>query len=90
MILRFKAIALADLRNLYNYILEQDSLVAGQVIEAIEHSIGFLEDNPNLGHIGSVVGTRELVVPRYPYLVVYEFLEVWDNGLYLGLLEHDF
>lgn len=75
MILRFKALALWDLQNLYDYILPENPVAAQAVVGAIEQSIGFLEANPRMGHEGSVVGTRELVIPAYPYIVVYEFLE---------------
>lgn len=37
----------------------------------IENAIAKLEDYPFVGRKGRIVGTRELVVPRSPYIVIY-------------------
>ena len=40
--------------------------------DSIRSAIGQLITHPHIGRIGRVFGTRELVVPRTPFIVVYE------------------
>ncbi len=52
--------------------IEKDSgqnaaLVASRILEAVE----LLQSHPEIGRPGRVVGTRELVVPRTPYVIPY-------------------
>jgi plasmid stabilization system protein ParE len=42
-------------------------LVAARILETVE----LLATQPHMGRPGRVVGTRELVVPRTPYLIPY-------------------
>ena len=43
-----------------------------QVALHIAHSIEqLLSDNPDMGHAGRVLGTRELVIPKTPFIVPY-------------------
>ncbi len=65
--------ALEHLQGIYDYILADNPAAAIDVHEEIERTVGFLKDNPRLGHPGRVEESRELVVPRYPtYIIVYE------------------
>jgi toxin ParE1/3/4 len=41
------------------------------MVKRIEHSIGRLVNLPLSGRPGVVAGTRILVVPRLPYVVIY-------------------
>jgi toxin ParE1/3/4 len=41
-----------------------------QVIQTVEQ---LLSDNPQIGRAGRVPGSRELVIPRTPYIVPYRF-----------------
>lgn len=43
------------------------ALVASRILKAVE----LLENHPELGRPGRVVGTRELVVPETPYIIPY-------------------
>ena len=43
------------------------ALVASRILEAVE----LLQSHPEIGRPGRVVGTRELVVPRTPYVIPY-------------------
>ena len=52
--------------------IEKDSeqnaaLVARRILEAVD----LLQSHPEIGRPGRVVGTRELVVPRTPYVIPY-------------------
>jgi toxin ParE1/3/4 len=64
--------AIDDLAALRAYI-EQDNpaaaqRVVGRIIENVE---ALLPDNPDMGRPGRVPGTRELVIPRTPFVVPY-------------------
>ncbi len=64
--------AINDLRSLRAYI-EQDNPQAAQRVAL--HVIGTVETllpkNPSIGRPGRVPGTRELVIPRTPFIVPY-------------------
>jgi toxin ParE1/3/4 len=61
-----------DLISLRAHIGEHDPAaakrVALHVIYCVEH---LLSENPQLGNPGRVPGTRELVIPKTPYIVPY-------------------
>jgi toxin ParE1/3/4 len=55
------------------HLIRWNLAAALDVHEAIERTVGLLQDNSRLGHPGRVADTRELVVPAYPtYIIVYE------------------
>lgn len=63
--------AATDLHTIRDY-LEPRSLQGLQrVLSAIFTTIGQLELFPLLGKDGRVDGTRELIVPRTPFIIVY-------------------
>lgn len=67
--------AIADLEGIYRW-TAQDSLAAAKtVVERLFSSIELLVSFPRMGHAGHVSGTFEWVVPRLPYIVVYEIDE---------------
>jgi toxin ParE1/3/4 len=53
------------------YIAADDPRAARSVVSAIINAINHLGKHPNLGRPGRVMGTRELVVPRTPYIIPY-------------------
>ncbi len=61
----------SDLRQIHSSIAQDNKAAAAKVIGAIREAVQALMDNPLLGRVGGVAGTRELVLGRYPYLVVY-------------------
>lgn len=60
-----------DLREVHASIARDNKTAAARVIRAIREGVQALSTNPLMGRIGGVAGTRELVLGRYPYLVVY-------------------
>ena len=54
-----------------DYIAQDDPAAAARMDEEIEHQADLLERSPLIGRNGRVKGTRELVVGRTPYIVVY-------------------
>lgn len=64
-------LALADRRNIYNYIDAESPSAAAAVDDRIWNSAGRLQQFPESGRPGRVAGTRELVVQRTPYVIAY-------------------
>ena len=64
--------AVEDLDQIFDYILEENPHMAAVVLQRIRDRIGALVDAPHLGRPGRVPGTRELIVPRTPFLVPYQ------------------
>jgi toxin ParE1/3/4 len=64
--------AIDDLTALRAYIAEEDPAAAQRVAIRIVESVEMLlSANPAIGRPGRVPGTRELVVPRTPFIVPY-------------------
>jgi addiction module RelE/StbE family toxin len=68
---RFKARALRHIEKIHEYISAHDPAAARRVVERIEHSISRLRFLPLSARPGIVAGTRILVVPGLPYVVIY-------------------
>lgn len=60
-----------NLEEQLEYIAERDQRAANALTDKIAASVTRLTDHPHLGRPGRVAGTRELVVPGTPYIVVY-------------------
>lgn len=64
--------ALINLGQMIDYLETQDAPAAAKtIVTRIQRSVSFLRNNPELGREGRVQGTREMVVPRTPYIVAY-------------------
>ena len=64
--------AIDDLVALRSYIEQDDPAAAQRVALHIIHDVEtLLTSNPQMGRPGRVPGTRELVIPRTPYIVPY-------------------
>jgi len=68
----FDDLALADLEGIYNWIATGNPAAAFGVVERLFESVEHLARFPNMGHVGRDERTLEWVVPRLPYIVVYE------------------
>jgi toxin ParE1/3/4 len=71
--------ALADLENIYNWIAEDSPATAKAVVDRLLSSVELLISFPFMGHAGHVPDTLEWVVPRLPYIVVYEVNRTQDQ-----------
>ena len=69
--LRWRLSAVNDLTEISDFISENDPEAARAVVNRVLHSVERLASFPNSGRAGKVEGTRELVVPGLPYIVVY-------------------
>jgi toxin ParE1/3/4 len=64
--------AIDDLTALRAYIEQDDPAAARRIALHIIHNVeSLLPDNPEMGRPGRVPGTRELVIPRTPFIVPY-------------------
>jgi addiction module RelE/StbE family toxin len=71
MTLRYTRRARRHLEGIAHYIAERNANAALRVGARIRETIELLEHFPEIGRHGVLAGTRELVVPSLPYIVVY-------------------
>jgi toxin ParE1/3/4 len=64
-----------DLISLVSYVAERSPDAARNVHAAIRQRVEGLSEFPNRGRPGRIEGTRELIVVRLPYVVVYRIRE---------------
>ena len=64
--------AIEDLTSLRAHIAQDDPVAArGVALHFIHNFEQLLPDNPQMGRPGRVPGTRELVIPKTPFIVPY-------------------
>ncbi len=61
-----------DIRAAYSYYAERNPDAAGRVVRSITDAIIGLSQFPLMGREGVVPGTRERILTRYPYKIIYE------------------
>jgi addiction module RelE/StbE family toxin len=80
----WRPMALEDLEQARHYVAEHNPRAAdrlwGRILNAVER-LAFL---PGLGRPGRVEATRELVVPRTPYIVAYTV--IGDQVMILSII----
>jgi plasmid stabilization system protein ParE len=64
--------ALADLEGIFSWIAQDSPATAKVVVDRLFSSTELLISFPFMGHVGGQPNTFEWVVPRLPYVVVYE------------------
>lgn len=67
----FSRAARDDLAAIYNYYAERDYEHAERLIHAILLACAALSDFPLMGKKGTLEGSRERLLRRYPYRIVY-------------------
>jgi len=73
--LRWTPAAADDLESIRDYLAQHLPSFAQSTILEIYQAILALRPNPYRGRTGREEGTRELVLPRLPYIVVYRIKE---------------
>jgi toxin ParE1/3/4 len=68
--------AQTDFLEILSYIACDDAAVAERVGERLLSAVDALATQPRRGRPGRVAGTRELVVSKLPYVVIYRIVEV--------------
>jgi toxin ParE1/3/4 len=61
----------AALHSSLRRIRDENPVVASDLARRIDRAVQRLEAFPNSGRLGTVLGTRELVISRLPFIVVY-------------------
>lgn len=77
--------AVADLKAISEFIEQDRNLeTANRVTRAIYEAVQSLASMPRRGRLGRLEGTREMVLTRLPYIVVYQVLD--DRILVLAVV----
>jgi toxin ParE1/3/4 len=69
--IRWTELAIFDLEQAREYIMQTSPEKAIAVIDRIESSLKTLQDFPQMGRPGRVAGTRELVILKTPFILPY-------------------
>jgi len=73
--LRYTRKAFGHLVEIHAYTEQEWPGTSQEVGKAIEQAVRQLLQHPELGRFGRVEGTRELIVPRLPFIVAYRVSE---------------
>ncbi len=68
----FDGEALADIEDIFEWIAQDSPVIARSVADRLLSSAELLITFPFMGHAGGDPGTLEWVLPRLPYIIVYE------------------
>jgi toxin ParE1/3/4 len=85
MIVRLRQAAYDDLVAIEDWLKPKSPGAARQVVDQILDEIERLDRFPFLGHAGRVADTREWIVPRLPYIIVYRIDAVLDELHVIGV-----
>jgi toxin ParE1/3/4 len=69
--LKWTRLALLDMQHLHDYVAEDNPAAAGQMVSRISDAVQNLNKHPRMGREGRCRGTRELILARTPYIIVY-------------------
>lgn len=69
---RWKSAALKDLVEIAEHIAEENPKAARRVVSEVRRQSLILSRHSDIGRIGRVSGTRELVITKFPYVIAYE------------------
>lgn len=83
--IRWSPEAVADFTGMIQYIRQDNPTAALRVAQAIYQTVAQLKTFPNRGRPGRVDGTRELVFPALPFVVVYR---VGESAVEIARLLH--
>jgi toxin ParE1/3/4 len=67
--------AAEDLYDIVQHIKQENPAVAARVAKTLYEGCAHLREFPRSGRKGRIEGTRELVFPSLPYIVVYQLKE---------------
>jgi toxin ParE1/3/4 len=75
-----------DLDTIFDFLIDADPQAARRMFERIQSRVGLLVEQPRIGRVGRVADTRELVIPRTPYIVAYTIDDSLDMIIVLRVL----
>lgn len=85
MTVRFSPEAQRHIAAIFTYINERNPVAARRVVARIRQAADRLADFPYIGRVGLASGTREWVVTRLPYIIVYEAHPETNDIIVLGV-----
>ena len=83
--LGWSAAAAGDLELIAAYLFDKTPVHAERLVRSLYREITGLRDFPSRGRSGKKPGTRELVIPSLPYIVVYQ---VSRDAVYIVRILH--
>jgi addiction module RelE/StbE family toxin len=72
---RWTSPATQDLEDIVFYIQKDSEDSARTVARTLYDAANSLDFLPSRGRAGRIIGTRELVIPGLPYIIVYEVMD---------------
>jgi addiction module RelE/StbE family toxin len=66
--------AVDDLNEIVDYIAARNPAASAKAAAALHDAAAHLDSHPQMGRRGRLGGTRELVVARFPFIIVYRTL----------------
>jgi toxin ParE1/3/4 len=63
--------AVDDLKEIVDYIAARNPTASATVAAVLYDAATHLDSHPRMGRTGRLGGTRELVVARFPFIIVY-------------------
>jgi addiction module RelE/StbE family toxin len=78
--------AISDLESIYSWIAQDSPSTAKKVVQRLFSSAELLISFPFMGHTGRNPDTFEWVVPRLPYIVVYQVDQVSERIVVTAVL----
>ena len=72
--IHWSARARRHLISIRNFIATDNPAAAATVAARLSHAVELLRDQPYIGRLGRIPGTRELVITGTPYVVAYTLL----------------
>ncbi len=75
MTIEWTVFAMIDRKEIFDTIAADSKRNAVAVDDRIESQVDLLIDTPEIGRLGRISGTRELVIQRTPYIVAYKMEE---------------
>ena len=84
---RWSRPALFDYSEIIDRIRDNNPQAAARIRQLIRERLSLLATMPRMGRVGRIAGTRELVVSRTPYIVIYE-LRGADEQIYILRVLH--
>ena len=73
--LKWRGKAREDAKEIAAFVAQQNPAAAYHMYDEIRKQVGQLIDQPNIGRLGRIQGTRELVIVGLPYIVPYRINE---------------
>ncbi len=74
-LVRWSPAAVADLTEIAEYLENNQPALAASTVLKLYETVQSLRRMPHRGRVGREHGTRELILPSIPYVIVYRVLE---------------